>query len=246
MSHLLFEGKVHHTRFHPRKHAFTYPFYLLDIHVQSIHTLKNRLFSLEGFNLFSFKSKDHFGSKSTFSENVEELLENFSIPAAQEMRFLTLPRMFNFVFNPLSVLVLITDNKPTHMLAEVHNYNGGNIVYPVVLEEDAKGAFHGKIDKDMYVSPFFDPTGEYQFMLDYSAEHISLSIVLLKAEQKMLMASFQAKAVHYSTRALLKVLGQHTFLTFGVVTRTLWQSLKLYLRGLAWHSPREIDQTRRY
>ncbi|OYY57496.1 MAG: DUF1365 domain-containing protein, partial [Sulfurovum sp. 28-43-6] len=61
MSHHFFEGTVYHKRFTPSVHEFTYPFYLLDIDLDFLSSLKNRLFSLGGFNLFSFKSEDHFG-----------------------------------------------------------------------------------------------------------------------------------------------------------------------------------------
>ncbi len=59
------------------------------------------------------------------------------------MRFLTLPRVLNFVFNPISVLVLFDEeSNPRHILAEVHNYNGGRVVYCVKLEKDEKMQNH--------------------------------------------------------------------------------------------------------
>ena len=46
-------------------------------------------------------------------------------------------------------------NKPKNMLAEVHNYNGGRVVYPIELTNYKDNKYKGKIKKDMYVSPFF-------------------------------------------------------------------------------------------
>ena len=54
MSHSFFEGTVYHKRYTPKVHEFTYPFYLLDIDLSLLDRLKNRLFSFEGVNLFSF------------------------------------------------------------------------------------------------------------------------------------------------------------------------------------------------
>jgi len=246
MTHRFFEGSVYHKRFHPKTHEFTYPFYLLDINLALIKSLKNALFSLNGFNLLSFKSKDHFGSDKDFTHNVEELLERFDLHSTQEIRFITLPRMFNFVFNPISVLILIEDERPTHLLAEVHNYNGGNIVYPVVLEITKQGLYKGKVKKDMHVSPFLDRQGIYKFSLEYSTEKMNLGVTLYEGGEKKLVASFTGKALPFSVSSIVHLLTRQTFLTFGVVTRTLWQSFKLWRKKLRWYTPIKIDQIRRY
>ncbi len=246
MSHRFFEGSIYHKRFHPKTHEFTYPFYLLDISIPLIDNLKNALFSLGGFNLFSFRATDHFGSSKDFTHNVKELLDTFNLQETQEMRFITLPRVFNFVFNPISVLVLIDKGQPTYLLAEVHNYNGGNIVYPVRLEETTVGLYTGETEKDMHVSPFFDRTGDYKFTLQYTQEKMSLGITLYEDGEKKLVAHFQGKALPFSVSSILHLLLRQTFLTFGVVTRTLWQSFRLWKKGLKWHTPIKLDQTRRY
>ena len=246
MKHMFFEGSVYHKRFHPHTHEFTYPFYLLDININAMNSLKNGLFSLGGLNIFSFKAKDHFGSNKDFTHNVKELLEKFDLQATQEMRFITLPRVFNFVFNPISVVVLLKDDAPTHLLAEVHNYNGGNIVYPVELETIKEGVYKGSVEKDMHVSPFLERTGIYKFNLEYSCEQMNLGVTLYENGEKKLIANFTGKALPFSVSSIIHLLSRQTFLTFGVVTRTLWQSFKLWRKGLSWYTPIKLDQTRRY
>lgn len=52
------------------------------------------------------------------------------------MRFITL-KGFKLCFQSNYVLVLFDEeNSPTHILAEVHNYNNGRVVYPVKLEKE--------------------------------------------------------------------------------------------------------------
>jgi DUF1365 family protein len=147
MSHRFLEGSVYHKRFVPKVHEFTYPFFLLDIDVSKLHRLKNRLFSLGGWNLFSFFPKDHFGSSEDFYKNIESLLADFDLQPTKDMRFLTLPRIFNYVFNPISVLMLFDEGKPTSMLVEVHNYNGGRIVYFVSLKHQVENRYNGVVDR---------------------------------------------------------------------------------------------------
>jgi DUF1365 family protein len=241
MSPHLYEGEVYHKRFIPKIHEFTYPFFLFDIDLLELHSL--------GSKLFTFSAKDHFGESEDFLQNVEELLEKFAIKreSVASMRFLTLPRMFNFVFNPISILVLFDEDKtPTQMLVEVHNYNGGRVVYPVKLVHESATKYSGSVFKDMYVSPFLKRDGLYKFVVDYTQEHLNLSITLYEENEKTLIAALKTSAKEYTKQSIRAIFFRHLFLTFRVVTRTLWQTFRLHLKGLEFFAPTLQDQTRRY
>lgn len=246
MSHRYFEGEIYHKRFMPKTHDFTYPFFMIDIALDELGTLSHRFFSLEKFNIFSFRSRDHFGSHEDFKENVNELLQKFSLEPTPGMRFITLPRIFNFVFNPISMLILFDGNTPTHLLAEVHNYNGGRIVYPVILTQSGAGRFEGESDKDMYVSPFLKRIGRYRFEIEYTPEKLLCSIRYSDGDDKVLQATLRAASRPFHSSVTRSLLWRHSFLTLKVVTRTLWQTLLLKLKGLAWFEPTPLDQIRRY
>ena len=246
MSHRFYDGEVFHKRFKEVDHKFTYPFFLLDIDVFSLETLKQKLFSYNSLNLFSFFSKDHFGKKEDFFLNIKELLQKFDVAATNKMRFITLPRIANFVFNPISALIVFEEDKPTFMMVEVHNYNGGRVVYPVKLEAKTGTKYIGEANKDMYVSPFLKRDGVYKFALDYSLEKMGLSIYLYEDDEKTMMTVFSATSKEFSTKSILSLFCKHTFLTFLVVTRTLWQTLKLKLKGLKFNTVTPKDQRRRY
>lgn len=246
MSHSFFEGKVYHKRYTPKVHEFTYPFYLLDIDLSLLDRLKNRLFSLGGFNLFSFKSKDHFGQHEDFMQNVDELLEEFGLYTSKNMHFITLPRVANFVFNPISILILFEKDVPTHLFAEVHNYNGGRIVYPVKLETKDGTGYEGKALKDMHVSPFLENKGEYRFFFRHEGEQMSIKVDLYEEGEKKLTAAFSGVAKPFKSMTIAKLFVRHSFLTVWVVTRTLWQTFKLWRKGLTFYAPTPADQIRRY
>jgi DUF1365 family protein len=211
-----------------------------------LSTLKNKLFSLEGFNLFSFRGKDHFGQSEDFMENVETLLQKFGLTSAENMHFVTLPRIANFVFNPISILILFDENTPTHLFAEVHNYNGGRVVYPVRLETKDGKNYEGEAGKDMYVSPFLETKGAYRFTLQYEEKKMSLKVDLYEEGKKKLTAAFCGKARPFKSMTVAKLFARHSFLTVWVVTRTLWQTFRLWRKGLTWYSPSAADQIRRY
>jgi len=246
MSHRFYDGEVFHKRYKKADHKFTYPFFLLDIDVFSLETLSSKLFSYNSWNLFSFFSKDHFGKSEDFVFNIKELLAKFDVLPTNKMRFITLPRIANFVFNPISTFIIFEEDKPTFMMVEVHNYNGGRIVYPVKLEAKTGTKYIGEANKDMYVSPFLKRDGVYKFALEYSPEKMGLSIYLYEDDVKTMMTVFSASSKEFSSKSVLSLFCKHTFLTFWVVTRTLWQTLKLKLKGLKFNTATPIDQRRRY
>ena len=244
--HKFYEGTIYHKRFHPKVHEFKYNFYLLDIDLNYFENLKNSLFSINKLNFLSFKTKDHFGRSDDFLQNVDELLEKFSIKKTKNMRFFTLPRVLNFVFNPISALVVFDDNnQATHLLAEVHNYNNGRVVYPIVLEKEGN-SYTGKVKKDMYVSPFFKTDGVYEFQLKYDENKLFLKIDLFEDNEYKLTAIFNSKAKDFNKKSSLNIFLKYMFSTFLVVTRTYIQAIRLFIKGLKIHSPREQDKERRY
>lgn len=246
MSHQFFDGTIYHKRFLPKKHEFTYKFFFLDIDLNNINSLQNKYFSMNKFNLFSFYTKDHFGSSDNLLTNVNDLLLKHSIDPTSQMRFITLPSIVGHVFNPISVLLLFKDAKPSFMFAEVHNYNGGRVIYPVTLSSNDSKHYKGEGQKDMYVSPFFDRDGTYTFDLVYDENHLTLSIQLYKDGDKMLVSNFSGISKEFSTKSIKSLFLKHTLLTVWVVTRTLYQSMKLKLKGLQWESPQEKDTKKRF
>lgn len=245
MSHKFFEGTIYHKRYSPKTHNFKYKFFMIDIDISKLDKLDNKYFSQNSFNLFSFNTKDHFGKSTDFKENIKTLLEKYDLKPTQKMRFVTLPRIIGYVFNPISILILFENDKPTNMIAEVHNYNGGRVIYPVKLETKDDKHYKGEILKDMYVSPFFKRDGEYKFNLTYSNKDFSIGINLFEDDKKVLTSTFTGQSLVFNEVNIVSLFLRHTLLTFWVVTRTIWQSLKLKIKGLKWNRPQAIDQIRR-
>lgn len=243
MKHRFYEGEIFHKRFLPRIHHFTYDYFFLDLDVFELDTLNNLFFGINRIGIMGFFARDHFGSSNQFLDNALALIETKEWEKPHQLRFLTLPRIFNFVFNPISMLLLLDqEGKILHAVAEVHNYNGGRVLYPMSFSSDTPNEYVATAPKSMYVSPFMGYEGTYTFHLEYSPEHFGMRIDLNEGDKQMLIAHFSGSGRTYGLRSLNAMLWNHTFLTLFVVTRTLWQSLRLKLKGLAWYSPRAQDQ----
>ncbi len=245
--HNFYVGSIYHKRYIPKVHEFKYNYFLLDINTSKLEKLKNAIFSYNKFNLFSFKSIDHFGKVDNFNENIKELLKKFNLNENYKTRFITLPRVFNHVFNPISCLLVFNENEELiYALSEVHNYNGGRVVYPVKLEKTKNNSYTGKIDKDMYVSPFFDRLGEYDFIFKYSDEKLFIQIDLYEENQKKLSAILNTKSVDFNTKNNFKIFFRYGFTTFVVVLGTMYQAVRLYLKKLKIYKPLNEDKIRRF
>lgn len=242
MTHCFFEGDIFHKRFYPKVHQFTYDYFFIDIDVSNLASLENSLFKLNRLGVMSFFARDHFGHSNDFFSNAKELIHSLGWTEYSQIRFLTLPRIFHFVFNPISILLLL-DHKgsATHCIAEVHNYNGGRVLYPMQLQA-MNEYLVGEAQKSMYVSPFMGYEGTYYFRLVYTQASFELGIELVDGKNRMLIADFMGTSLPYTTQSIRSLLCRHTFLSLFVVTRTLWQTLRLKLKGLVWNAPRPQDQ----
>lgn len=246
MSHRFYEGEIFHKRFFPKEHAFTYDYFFLDIDVKTIASLNNSLFKINKAGVMGFSAIDHFGASEDFAQNATELISEMGWEKPTQLRFLTLPRMFHFVFNPISMLLLLDKQGAVqHAIAEVHNYNGGRVLYPMNFEENEQGHLRAECSKSMYVSPFMGYEGTYTFHIEYTKNHFELRIHLSEGDQPMLVAHFSGSSRDYTTATIRSLLCNHTFLSLFVVTRTLWQSLRLKQKGLVFYSPRPQDQIKK-
>ncbi len=246
MSHSFYQGEIFHKRFFPKIHTFTYDYFFLDIDVFDIASLKNSLFKINKAGIMGFLTEDHFGESDNFFNNTTEIIKNMDWENPSKLRFITLPRMFHFVFNPISMLLLLDEhNDVQHAIAEVHNYNGGRVLYPLNFEKNNYGRFVAKCSKSMYVSPFMGYEGTYEFELDYTGDHFGLKITLFEGGKNMLISNFKGTARDYSVSTIRSLLYKHKFLSMFVVTRTLWQSFILKLKGLRFNSPRPQDQIKK-
>lgn len=243
MSHRFYAGEIFHRRFLPREHHFTYDYFFLDIDAERLEDLRSSLFGYNRAGIMSFLSHDHFGTHADFLANALELIASAGWEKPHSIRFITLPRIFHFVFNPISILLLLDEEQnPSAIVAEVHNYNRGRVLYPMKLSMINTKQYRAQCTKSMYVSPFMGYEGIYTFTLEYTPEHFNLRILLSEGNLEMLVAHFSGSSLPFSTRTIRTLLCNHTFLSLFVVTRTLWQSLRLKLKGLAWYPPRPQDQ----
>ena len=159
----IYNGQVIHKRFKPKIHYFKYNVFSLLIDLSELDQLdkKINLFSYNRFNLVSFYDKDHGDRNGTsLIEWVNKNLEKNKISTQNiSIKLLCYPRIFGFVFNPLSVFYVYDQSKQLiAILYEVKNTFGEQHTYIFRVEED-NNLIQNNCSKKFHVSPF-NPMGQ--------------------------------------------------------------------------------------
>ena len=229
-------GQVMHRRLRPVVNAFTYPVFFIQLPVADLAAGNGPFFSVDRSNLLSFHQKDH-GPRdgSPLLPWIQALLRRHGLPDDGEIVLQCFPRVFGFVFNPVSFW--FCRNRDGHLiavLAEVSNTFGGRHSY-LLHNPDGAPLGAGQVlqaSKAFHVSPFCEVEGGYRFRFFLERKCPVVRIDYDDAEGELLLTSVSGKSTAWSTRGLLGALLRMPLLTAGIVYRIHWQALKLWVKGV--------------
>ena len=232
-------GQVMHRRLRPVVNAFTYPVFYLQLPLAGLAAAGRGIFSVDRGNLLSFRQKDH-GPRdgSPLLPWIQSLLRARGLPADGEITLQCFPRMFGYVFNPVSFwLCRDRTGELIAVLAEVRNTFGGHHSY-LLHNPDGTPLRDGQVlyaNKAFHVSPFCEIEGGYRFRFHLQGNYQIARIDYDDAEGEVLRTSISGKPLAWSARALLGAFLRMPLLTAGVMARIHWQALKLWLKGVPFY-----------
>ena len=237
---VLYRGRVMHRRLRPKRHRFAYRMALMLLDLDELDLLDRelRLFSLDHFNLFSFRTRDHGdGSAVPLREQVAWRLEQAGIGTNDlKIRLLTMPRLLGFAFNPISIYYCSTaGGRLTAILYEVNNTFGQRHTYLLEVSEAPSLAIHQTAPKRLHVSPFMEMDQTYAFRLMPPGERLAVAITSRDADGPMLTAVLDMKRRPLTDAALLRTFAAMPLMTFKVIAAIGWEALKLWLRRVPVH-----------
>ena len=244
-------GAVMHERHVQAHNRFIYPTAFLRLPLSRLATLRAPLLGIERASVFSFRNLDH-GARdgSPLLPWIQTLLraQGLAELCDGEIVLQTMPRIFGFVFNPVSFWLCHDRAGALRVvLAEVSNTFGERHNY-LVHHPDQRPIVSGdelRASKCFHVSPFFPVRGEYRFRFEQRGAVHAVSIDLWDGGELQLSTRLSGRAQALDGGAMRKWLARQPFMTLGVVARIHWQALRLALRRVSFFRkpPPPIEET---
>ena len=247
----VYSGTVVHKRLQPFQHKLEYSVFsvLLDLDTLSETAGRSRLLRYNRPGILSFYDKDH-GPRdgSPLRPWVDRMLQAHGIPIeGGSVRLLCFPRLWGYVFNPLSVYYCYAaDGALAAVLYEVSNTFGDWHGYLLRVDADeAAEPIRQSAEKVFHVSPFMPVDGRYQFTLRAPAERLLLTIRHQdKDGNDRMIARHSAKRSDLTARTLAQAVLRHPLMTVKVIAAIHWEALRLWLKGASYHA-KPVPNTRK-
>lgn len=229
-----------HKRLFPKINQFTYGIYYLALPLSKINqSLEEQGLKYNRFGLLSFYDKDHgdcdgsdlrkWADKTLQSQNIEDV--------DGEIILLTMPRVFGYVFNPVSFWYCFEkDQNLKAVICEVNNTFGEMHTYVCTYDE-------GSIEKDavmatekvFHVSPFLTREGGYKFRFVLNDKNMGAWIDYFhKNGEKQLLTALSGTFKPLTRQTLRKAFWQYPLITLKAIFLIHWQALKLFAKGIEY------------
>ena len=237
MTSSIYNGTVIHKRFKPKIHFFKYRVFSLLIDLSELKILDQKIsfFSYNSFNLISFFDKDH-GDRdgSSLIEWVKKnLKENKIISENIKIKLLCYPRIFGYVFNPLSVFYVYDKNEELiSILYEVKNTFGEQHTY--IFKVENNNLLQHNCEKKFHVSPFIEMDCNYFFRILKPTEKISVIIDQYQSNEKILYASQDGIRRDFTSSELIRSYLKHPLMTFKIIIAIHFEAFKLWTKGIRY------------
>jgi DUF1365 family protein len=220
-------GHVTHARHGSVSHAFRHGEYQWLVDLDALPQLPAYLRPFA-----EFRAADHLGDpKLSIKANVERFLalQRIDLDEGAQIVMLANARVLGYIFNPLSVFWCYGGTgRLACVLAEVHNTHGERHVY--VLHPDADG--WAEQDKQFYVSPFFDVSGDYRLRLSITAARVMTTVALRRGGSLAFSATFRGRPKPATAAALAVQIVRRPLMPHRVAALIRIHGVWLWLRGL--------------
>ena len=232
----IYTGNVIHKRFKPKKHYFKYKVFSLLIDLSEIKLLDQNLkiFSYNKFNIVSFYDKDHGARNGSSIKDwvISNLKKNNIDTENIQIKLLCYPRIFGYVFNPLSVFYIYDrSSNLISILYEVKNTFGEQHTY-VFKTEINHNLIQHTCKKKFHVSPFIEMDCTYFFRLLKPGNKISVIIDQNDNKGKILYASQDGVRSEINNINLIKSYLKHPLMTFKIIFAIHYEAFKLWSKGI--------------
>lgn len=233
----VYVGTVVHKRLKPREHALSYRVFALLLDLDEIPGLaaRLRLFSRNRWNVLSFHDSDHGpGDGTPIDRHIRGVLARggYDVEGGR-ISILCYPRVFGYVFNPLSVFYAFDRHGALKaMVYEVNNTFGERTSYVIGVDDPEARVHMQSCRKDMDVSPFASRKGDYSFRITNPNDEMLVAVLLRDEAGPLIKTMFRGHRDTLDDATLLGLTVRFPLLTLKVIGAIHVEAAKLWLKGV--------------
>lgn len=240
-------GTIWHRRTRPRAHAFRYRawFSLLDVEGLERRFAASRLWSLERWNLVTFRRSDYLAPHDrplaeAARDRVEQALGHRPSGA---VRVLTHLRQWGVCFNPVTFyLCHSSDNVLDAIVAEVHNTPWGERhAYVLDARRQSGPEYRFRFPKQFHVSPFLPMRMDYDWRFALSENSIDIHMKVMEQGQDCFSAGMRLHLETLNARRMRQMPLAFPLMTTRVMLGIYYQALRLWLKRTPFFAHPETD-----
>ncbi|WKE63941.1 DUF1365 domain-containing protein [Gallaecimonas kandeliae] len=240
MTSALYVGSVRHRRHQPKRHQFSYPFFMWYLDLDALPASLGPWFSCERFALARFYRPDYLGpAEQPLGEAVRDKLEALtgSRPQGKVCGLLNL-RTLGLYFSPVNFYYgFDAEGRWSHFLAEVSNTPWNRRHCYGFKVEDGQVPDH---DKAFHVSPFNPLEQRYSWRLKAPGDQLLVHLQNQDGRGCVMDATLALRRHPLTLEAVRRQLLRRPAMTLTVVLGIYWQALKLALKGVKFYGyPKE-------
>jgi DUF1365 family protein len=229
----ILSAQIFHARLRPKPNSFRYHATYVSLPLSEFLPQRRGLFSIDGFNLFSVRSRD-YGEGPSPQEWIARVLDEWNVPEADGgIELITMPRIFGYAFNPVNFwLCRDVAGGLRAVLAEVNNTFSERHCY-LCFHDDRRHIEPGdKLTafKVFHVSPFMETRGQYSFRFSRKPERLAIVIDLADENGPLLKTSVAGAIQPLTSWRLLRSLLSNPLMPLKVIGLIHYQAAKLFLK----------------
>lgn len=234
----LYSGSVFHRRFRPRGHYLKHSLFQLHLDLDELESLDRnlRLFSLNGFNLFSFRPEDHGDGTGDLRGWAQARAAEAGVDlSGGAVSILSIPRILGHAFNPISVYFCRDRTGGlAALIYQVNNTFGERHSYVIAVDDPSASVVRQVCDKNFHVSPFMDLDMIYHFAVQPPGQSVSVRVDASDPEGPRISTAFTGDRRPLTDGALLRAFLSQPLMTLKVVVAIGWGALRLWAKGIAY------------
>jgi DUF1365 family protein len=227
----IYTGTLTHSRRTPTRNVFRYPLSTWLFDLDELEALEHRLalFSVNRPNVVTLRDRDHFDGTAPLKQAVMDLVGD---PSIERVLLLTQPRVFGYVFNPVSFFWCYrSDGSLVCVVAELNNTFGERL--PEVLRGPE---LRYEQRKRLHVSPFLGLDHSYEYAFSQPGDEVWARIHVRGDDgTRPLTAVLHGSRNELTNATLARLLLRYPLQPLQVISQIHWQALRLFVKRVPFH-----------